>query len=227
MCKKSFAAIVAISSFLFLLWPLALAQDGGTVLSGLSQQSNISEVMKWLDNNGLAQARIGVRTSSQPAVEGISPVVQQDAVPALSLFYSQGFKVIQGDTCGVTLRNDNTRLIAYSKLVQDPPSDQRYTAELYIPLNRLSLTKGKRPYRHTSNQDKAQLLGTWRTEFKSNSSQEDVMLTLFSPGQTVKLRVWKAETLTFTFENKETSQKFDMAFRQAIRICQPVKFVMQ
>ena len=131
--------------------------------------------------------------------------------------------VVQGDTCGVTLRNENTRLIAHSKLVQDPPPDQRYTAELYIPLNRLSVSKGKRPYRHTANPDKAQLPGTWRTEFKSNWSREDVVLTLFSPGKTLKLRVWEAETLTFTFESKEMSEKFDAAFRQAIRICQPVK----
>ena len=227
MCKKSFAGIVTISSFVFLLWAVAFAQDSGTALPGPSQQANISDVMKWLNNNGLAQARIGVRTRSQPAVEGVSPVVQQEAMPALSLFYSQGFKLIQGDTCGVTLRNDNTRLIAHSKLVQDPPSDQRYAAELYIPLNRLSVTKGKRPYRHTSNQDNAQLLGTWRTEFKSNRSRDDVVLTLFAAGQTVKLGVWEAETLTFTFDNKETSEKFDAAFRQAIRICQPVKFVMQ
>ena len=53
------------------------------------------------------------------------------------------------------------------------------------------------------------------------------MLTLFSPGKTPKLRVWEAETLTFTFESKEMSEKFDAVFRQAIRICQPVKFVMQ
>jgi hypothetical protein len=114
-----------------------------------------------------------VRTSSQPAIEGESAVVQQDELPALSLFYSQGFRVVQGDTCGVTLRNENTRLIAHSKLVQDPPPAQRYTAELYIPLNRLSVSKGKRPYRHTANPDKAQLLGMWRTEFKSNRSRDD------------------------------------------------------
>jgi hypothetical protein len=209
------------ASFVLLLCPLILAQQNGNALPG----ANISEVMNWLDKNGLAQARIGVRTSSQPAREEILPVHQQDVLPALSLFYSEGFRLIRADSCGVTLRNDSTRLIAHSKLVQEPPADQRYTAELFIPLNRLSVTKGKRPYRHSSNPDKAQLLGTWRTEFKSNRSQEDIVLTLFAPGQTVKLGVWEAETLTFTFDSKETSEKFDAAFRQAIRICQPVKFL--
>ena len=53
------------------------------------------------------------------------------------------------------------------------------------------------------------------------------MLTLFVPGQTAKLRVWEAETLTFTFDSKETSEKFDTAFRQAIKICQPIKFLVR
>jgi hypothetical protein len=79
----------------------------------------------------------------------------------------------------------------------------------------------------TVNPDKAQLLGTWRTEFKSNRSQEDVVLTLFAPGQTDKLGTWKAETLTFTFDSKETSEKFTAAFRQAIEICQPVKYLIR
>ena len=225
MCKRSFAAVVAISSFVVLLSPRTIAQNSGSALPGLSQQPNISEVIEWLDKNGLAQARIGLRTSSQPAREDTPGVLQQDALPALSLFYSEGFKLIRGDSCALTLRNDNTRLLAHSKLVQEPPPDQRYTAELYIPLNRLSVKKGKRSYRHTSDPDKAQLLGTWRTEFKSNRSQEDVVLTLFSPGQTMKLGVWEAETLTFTFDSKETSEKIDEAFRQAIRICQPIKFL--
>src|ERR1044072_3645107 len=153
MCKRSFVAVVAISSLAVLLSRRTIAQDSGSALPGLSQEANISEVMNWLDKNGLAQARVGLRTSSQPAREDTPGVIQQDAFPALSLFYSEGFKLIRGDSCGVTLRNDDARLLAHSKLVQDPPPDQRYTAELYIPLNRLSVKKGKRSYRHTSDPD--------------------------------------------------------------------------
>ena len=151
--------------------------------------------------------------------------MQQDAYPALSLFYAAGFRVVQGDVCGVILRNDNTTLLDHSKLLHDPATNQRYAAELYIPLDKLSVKKGKGPYRHTSNPDKAQLLGTWRSEFKSSKSQEDAVLTMFAPGKTEKMQVWKAETLMFTFESKETSEKFTAAFRQAIKICQPVKFL--
>jgi len=112
---------------------MSLAQDSG----------NISEVRKRVDENGLAQARIGVRTSSQPGRKETPGVPQQDAIPALSLFYSEGFKLIRGDSCGVTLRNENTTLIAHSPLVQEPPPDQRYIAELFIPLNKLSVKKAK------------------------------------------------------------------------------------
>jgi len=213
--------------FALLLCRSALAQDSGNVSPGPSQQPHISEIMDWLDKNGLAQARIGVRTSSQPAREEIPGVTQQDAYPALSVFYAQGFKLVRGDVCGVVLRNDDTALLAHSKLVQDPPPGQRYTALLFIPLDRLSAKKGKGPYRHTSNPDKARLLGTWRTEFKSNRSQDDVALTLSDPAHPSKLLVWHAETLTFTFDSKETSEKFDVAFRQAIKICQPVEYLMR
>jgi hypothetical protein len=221
MRKRSLRAFL-ISLVALVLCPLALAQDSSAG-PGLSSQPNIVEVMDWLDKNGLAQARVGIRTSSQPARDDTVP--QQDAYPALSLFYSEGFKFINLENCGVILRNDNTRLISQSQLVHNPTPNDHYSAELFIPLNRLSLKKGRKPFRHTSDLQKAQLLGTWRAEFKSNRSQEDVVLTLFVPGQTAKWRVWEAETLTFTFDSKETSEKFDAAFRQAIKICQPVKYM--
>lgn len=221
-----FSATVIIF-FVLLLCPTTLAQDNSNALPGPSPRPHISEIMNWLDKNGLAQARVGVRTSSKPARREFSGVIQEDAFPALSHFYAQGFKLLQGDVCDVILKNDDTRLLAHSKLVPPSPPDQHYTAELYIPLHRLSLTKGKGPYRLTSKPDKAQLLGTWRTEFKSNRSQEDVSITLFAPGEKKQLGVWQAETLTFTFDDKQTSEKFTAAFRQAIKICQPVKYLMR
>lgn len=221
--RKGSLVTLVIAPLVLLLCPMAHAQDDGNAPAGLSQNPNISDVMNWLDKNGLAQARIGVRTISQSARKDI----QQDAYPALSLFYAEGFRLVQGDVCAVILRNDATTLIDHSSLAHDPAPGKRYSAELYIPLSKLSVKKGKGPYRHTSNPDKAQLLGTWRTEFKSSTSQEDVVLTMFAPGRSEKMQVWKGDTLTFTFESKETSEKFTAAFRQAIKICQPVKLIMR
>lgn len=183
MHKRLFVRLLIASPLILLFCTVASPQDKSNTPAGLSQQSNISEVMEWLDKNGLAQARVGITTSSKPARKEISGVVQQEAYPALGLFYAEGFKVVQGDVCNVILKNDDTRLLAHSKLVQAPPPDHHYTAELFIPLDRLSIKKAKGPYRHTSDPDKAQLLGTWRMELRSKRSQDDVVLTLFGPGQ--------------------------------------------
>ena len=217
--RKERAALITISVVVLLVCPIVLAQDK----PALSNRANISEVMNSVDNIGLAQARVGIRTIPQSADENL----QRDEYPALSLFYSEGFRMVQGETCSVILRNDSARLISHSSLAYDPAPGQPLTAELFIPLGRLSVKKDKKPFRHTSDPQKAQLLGTWRTEFKTNRSREDVVLTLFRPGQSAKLQVWKADTLTFTFDSKETSEKFDAAFRQAIETCQPVKFLKQ
>jgi hypothetical protein len=224
--NKSFLAVIMIP-FVMLLCRPVLGQDSGSVPPGPSQRPHISEIMEWLDKNGLAEARVGVRTSSQPAKEEFPGGPLQDPYPALSVFYAQGFKLVRGDVCNVVLRNDDTALLAHSKLIEDPPPGQRYSALLFIALDRLSVKKGKGPYRHTSNADRARLLGTWRTEFKSNRSKEDVSLTLSEPAHPSKLLVWQAETLTFTFDNKETSEKFDAAFREAIKICQPVDYLLR
>jgi hypothetical protein len=224
MRKRFLQSLVTNGVLLLVLCFVALAQDSAGPLPGLPQQPNIVEVMKWLDQNGLVQARVGIRTSPQ-AREEISGVVQQEAYPALSLIYSEGFKFIQIENCGVILRNDNTKLISHSKLAHDPAPGERIAAELFIPLNRFDSKKGRKPFRRTSDPDKAQLLGTWQTEFKTNHSREDVVLTLFAPGKSDKLGVWKAEALTFTFDSKDTSEKFDTAFRQAIKICQPIEYL--
>ena len=225
MRKRSVTA--STSLFILMLCPMARGQDSGNVSTGPSPRPHISEIMEWLDKNGLAQARVGVRTSSQPTQEEFPGVPVQAAYSALSVFYAQGFKLVRGDVCSVVLRNDDTTLLEHSKLIQDPPSGQRYTALLFIPLDRLSVKKGKGPYRHTSNPDKARLLGTWRTEFKSNRSKDDVSLTLSDPSHPSKLMVWQAETLTFTFDSKETSEKFNVAFRNAIKLCQPVDYLLR
>jgi hypothetical protein len=175
--------------------------------------------MNWLDKTSLPKARVGLRTSSTPQIDSDSPVLSQDQHPSDSLFYSQGFKLIKVDGCNLTLRNDHTRLIGHSTLVIDETPQQHYSAELYVPLYRLSEKKGRAPYRYTKDPRKSLLLGTWRTEFKSNRSREEGILTLFLPGHTEKIGGWEAETLTFTFDTKEESEQFNAAFRQAIRLC--------
>jgi hypothetical protein len=210
------AFLVAIA--IAFLGPGTFAQDPSQLPSQVNGRSSLLEIMNSLDTTIFPVARIGVRTSSTPQIDSDSPVLSQDQRPSDSLFYSQGFKLVKVDHCNLTLRNNDTRLIAHSSLIADDTPQQRYVAELYVPLSRLS-HKGKAPYRHTNNPDKSRLLGTWRTEFKSNRSRADVLLALFRPGHSEKPGVWEAETLTFIFDTKAMSEQFDQAFRQAIRLC--------
>jgi hypothetical protein len=194
-----------------------LAQSLSQGPAELGQGSSVLEIMNWLDKTMLPNARVGVRTSSTPQIESDSHVLKQDERPSDSLFYSQGFKLVNVDRCNLTLRNDDAKLIAHSSLVAG--NMEQYKAELFVPLARLSDKKGRRPYRHTSNPEKSRLLGTWRTEFKSKRSREEALLTLYLPGHTEKIGGWAAETLTFTFDSREMSEQFDAAFRHAVRLC--------
>jgi hypothetical protein len=206
-----------------LLSPGIFAQNRSQWPSELDQRSSVLEILSWLDKTSLPHARVGVRTSSVPGTDpesiGYHTATRQDARPPDSLFYSQGFKLVKVDGCTLTLRNEDTKLIAHSTLIRDTTPEQHYSAELYVPLYRLSSKKGRAPYRHTNHPEKSRLLGTWRTTFKNNRSREDVVLALALPGRTEKLAVWEAETLTFTFDTKEMSETFDAAFRQAISLC--------
>jgi hypothetical protein len=84
----------------------------------------------------------------------------------------------------------------------------------------MSSDKGKHTHRYTRDQDTVRLLGAWRTEFKYKGwfSRTMVALYLSSPEWKERQR-WEGMNLAFTFDTKEIGEKFDAAFRQAIRLC--------
>src|SRR5215208_5289102 len=184
--QRWFDALLVVVS-IALLSPGIFAQDRTRWPSDLNQSASVLEIMQWLDKTSFPHARVGVRTGSVPGdSDSLNLGPQQDARPPDSLFYAQGFKLISVDGCAFTLRNDDTRVIAHSKLTADDPSQSRYSVDLYVPLYRLSYKKGRAPYRHTKDPEKSRLLGTWRTTFKDNRSREDVLLTLYLPGRAKK-----------------------------------------
>ncbi|HEV8431090.1 MAG TPA: hypothetical protein VGQ41_24515 [Pyrinomonadaceae bacterium] len=75
-------------------------------------------------------------------------------------------------------------------------------------------------HRYTKDPEKVRLLGAWRTEFKYNGwfSRTMVGLTL-SSAEWKEPQRWEGMNLAFSFDTKEMSEKFDAAFRQAIRLC--------
>lgn len=102
---------------------------------------------------------------------------------------------------------------------------------LFIPLQKLKAKKAT--YRHTEKADQADLLGMWRTEFKMKSEffliptreklksllENLLKIEVIGVGQIGRNDAMNGDTITFTFDDREMSEKFDSAFRQAIKQC--------
>ena len=189
----------------------------------LNQRSSLREVLEWLDKTSFVHARVGLNDggSQGGSYEGGG---SWDGMVSEKRVFSQGFKFANLDGCTVTLRNDDVKLLHYDSKAPETMIDKtrtQHVAELYIPLYRLSDTKGKAPYRHTRNPEKARLLGTWRAEFKHRGffSRHDVGMAIFGVGQRERKGYRDGDTLTFSFDSKEMSEKFDAVFRQAVKLC--------
>ena len=186
----------------------------------LSRSSSVYEILKWLDGTSFAHARVGVKTgSSEGYPDSYNPDLQE-GTPGYTLVFSQGFRLSGIGGCTPTLKNGDTHLVDHSKLISDAGSHR--AAELELRLDEMSPTKGKAPYRHTKNPEKARLVGAWRTEYKYKRFWRRRVvgaLTLYSRESEERLTTWNGETLTFTFDSKEMSEQFDAALRRAIRLC--------
>ena len=193
----------------------ALAQHQPPLPGDLNQDSSVSEIVTWLDQTGFRNARVVLKDSTD-AFTYRPPL--DDSEPAKHTFtFTRGFRVTSIDGCNVTLRNDDARMVTKSK-VEDSP--HRLVADVWLQLNRMGPNKGRTTHRYTKDREKVRLLGAWRTEFKYKGwfSRSFVGLTLYSAKWKEPQR-WDGMNLAFTFDTKEMSEKFDAAFRQAIRLC--------
>ena len=212
-------ALLLAMSIVFLSSGTA-AQDRGRLPAELSRSSSVDEILNWLDRTSFAYARIGLKTGSSEGLPGSYNPDWQEGTPNYTLVFSQGFRLSGIGGCTLTLKNGDTYLVDHSKLVTD--TGRHRAAELEIRLGEMGPTKGKAPYRHTNNPEKAKLIGAWRTEYKYKSFWRACVvgeLTLLSMGSEERTGAWDGETVTFTFDSKEMSEKFDAALRQAIRLC--------
>jgi hypothetical protein len=192
-----------------------LAQKKPVLPGDLNQNSSVAEIVTWLDQTSFRNARIVLKDSWDAF---IYRPPWDDTGPAEHTFiFTRGFRVTNIDGCNLMLRNDDARMVTKSK-VED--SKYRLVADIWVQLDRMSPKKGRRTYRYTNDPEKVSKLGAWRTEFKYNgwSSRTMVGLTLYSAEWKEPQR-WVGTNLTFTFDTKEMSEKFDAAFRQAIRLC--------
>ena len=181
----------------------------------LNQDSSVSEILTWLDQTTFRNARIVLKDSSD-AFTYRPP--WDDSEPAKYTFiFTQGFRATNIDGCNLLLRNDDARIVTKSK-VED--SKHPLVAEVWVQLNRMSPNKGRHTHRYTKDPEKVRLLGAWRTEFtyKGWFSHTIVGLTLSSPEWKEPQR-WNGWKIAFIFDTQEMGEKFDAAFRRAIRLC--------
>lgn len=210
---------------------------------GLTESSTLEEILRWLDKTSFQEARIGLESNA--------PGAQPNDIPGIAVsyyewaFFSKGFKVAKIDGCKLVLKNDDVELIHFQTKYPNPAegslakfrqvrnNQTQFTGEFSLPLKILKANKP--PYRHTKKAEKADLLGTWRTEFKltfdfdffiipSKANIKKLLENAMSMeitgdglnGQSSKMT---GDELTFTFDDKQMSEDFYAAFRRALTLC--------
>jgi hypothetical protein len=215
--------------------------------SGLTERSTLVEIIAWLDKTSFADARIGlnmnVSETYDPANAAYTTRHSEWAV------FSKGFKLSKTDGCNLVLTNDDIKLLGYSSYYSDKEQGslinfrnaaddkKRYTGDLYISLDKLNYKKAKTPYQHTNKADEEALFGTWRTEFKGKGDDIDIAknkwrvpnitveflydinLEIIGTSREDRSESFNSDNLTFTFDDKQASDKFYAAFRQAVKLC--------
>ena len=214
--------MTALQRLLLLLSLIALAnfqtsaQVKRNLPEGLNENSSLSEIVQWLDRSSFGNARI-VLNDTWDDLTYRSPLVDDE--PAKNSFvFAQGFKVTNLEGCTIALGNNDPKTVLKSMELE---SRDRQVAQLNLEPHRMSPSKGRSTYRFTKDPEKSRVLGPWRTEFKHKgwSYKSFLGLYLYS-ADTRKLEArWIGYNLAFTFDNKEMSENFDAAFRQAIRLC--------
>jgi hypothetical protein len=207
----------------------------------LTEKSSLEEILKWLDKTSFAQARIGL--------EADVPDLEADEIPTTatryseSAFFSKGFRLAKIDGCKLTLRNDNVELIRFETKYPNPAeggldefrkiknNQSKFAGEFSIPLQKLKANKAT--FRHTKKTELADLLGTWRTEFKSKSDfflipsreklksllENQMKVEIIGAGENGSSDSMGGDELTFTFDDKQVSENFYAAFSRAITLC--------
>jgi hypothetical protein len=232
---KTFQSMVHVS---FLVVAISLlnsrtpAQDRARLPPELNQSSSLSEVLDWLAKTSFHHARVGLKDSGSPGNPESPIPMFRDGTPAANLVFSKGFKLARLDGCHLTLRNDAVSVLHFSgkrnknEVASLPENGKDNTppvqaGQLFMWLERVSDTKGRGPYRHTTNSEEAKLFGTWRTTFTYRGifARDVFSMSINDPEKGGMREVMTAETLTFTFDDRETSERFNAAFRQAIKLC--------
>ena len=216
-----------------------LAQNKPKLPPPLSASSSVSEIIDWLDRNSFSHARIGLEwkgpESSADSTDAMQSITLSTSRLSEGLFFSQGFRLASFDGCRLTLKNDQVRILKYwtgsydpqqmsfaKFLIEGKKGEKKLTpqaAVLSIPLNK---TKGRQePFQLIKSPTDAKVLGTWRAEFKEKGFfRRSIFEMEITAAEAPELKdKMDAGTLTFTFDDKEESERFNSALRQAMGLC--------
>ena len=226
---------------------VAFAQKN-TLPTGLTEKSSLEQILNWLDKASLSQARIGLEANVKEPETG--EVITSATRYYEQAFFSKGFRLDKIEGCKVKLKNDDVELLRYVSGYPDSSKgslrfkktqNNQFTGEFFIPLQDLKANKA--PYQYTKKTESADLLGTWRTEFKLKSNvslfslfpiilskdkaqekmeelRENAMrIEIISTEPNEQNDLMYGDELTFTFDDKQTSENFYAAFSRAITLC--------
>lgn len=194
----------------------ALAQDKRVLPGGLKPDSTVTEILTWLGQASIPNARVVLKDSY---ADFVYRPPWDDTEPMNHTFiFLEGFRVTNIDGCNLMLRHDDAREVYKSKILN---FKSPLVVDLWIQLHRMSPNKGKRTHRYTNDPEKLPLLGAWKSDYKYRGWSSNTMaeLKVHYPEQEEPQK-WQGYQIAFTFETKELSEQFDAAFRQAIRACQ-------
>lgn len=212
-----------------------------TLPADLTENSSLEEILRWVDTTILSEARIGLEANASGVEQGEIPTTATRYYE--SAFFSKGFRLAKIDGCRLKLKNENVKLLTFETKYPNPAEGSlddfrkiqnnqlEFTGEFSILLQKLKANKA--PYRHTKKAERADLLGTWRTEFKRKSEfflipsksrmkqmLENLMkIEVIGGGQDGGNDSMNGDEITFTFDDKQMSEDFYAAFSQAITLC--------
>ena len=209
--------------------------------SQVKQLSTLTEIVDQLNKTSFPQARIGLNFEGSESYANSSDAWESMGLNVSRLseqaYFSPGFTVASLDGCLLTLKNDqvkilnwgtssyNVHLMSLAKFVVDGKKGEKkltpQTGVLTIPLDKLSHKGGKAPHKYTKDPAIEKLLGTWRTEYKWKGFFKRRLFEMeitAAEGPDLKSTM-TSQKLRFMFDDKQESETFDKAFRQAIQLC--------
>jgi hypothetical protein len=246
--KQIFAALFLIALTFVLNLETSAQKSKVSLPDGLTEKPTLAEVLAWLDKNGFAGARIGFQSTGANPTDAVEASMSTATFSNWAVF-GKGFRLSKTDGCRIVLKNDSVDLLEFStqspywekgsfanfRKAGAPKSV--YAGNLYIALDLLSYKKMKDSYRLTDKKEKSDLLGTWQTKFYGKGDKIDItklkyripsvktditydlLMEIVGSGVSGGEERMGADYITFTFDDKDLSDKFYAVFRRAIELC--------